>query len=112
MALVLPCSYSELEQPALSRIVDELSKIDYLEEIIIGLDRADESQFRISKQYFQRLPQNTKILWQDGPGMMSIVEKLDELRLALHDCDIQNYQRDIVSRLLYPTTDPTFGFKF
>lgn len=139
MALVLPCLYSELEQPALARIVDELSKIDYLEEIIIGLDRADESQFRHARQYFDRLPQDKRILWQDGPGMTAIVEKLDELGLApkgrgkgcnvwycfgyflasgrslgvaLHDCDIQNYERDIVARLLYPIMDPTFGFKF
>jgi glucosyl-3-phosphoglycerate synthase len=139
MALVLPCLYSELEQPALARIVDELSRIEYLEEIIIGLDRADEEEFRHAKAYFKRLPQNTNILWQDGPGMRAIVDKLDELGLApqgrgkgcnvwycfgyfmasgrslglaLHDCDIQTYHREIVAKLLYPIMDPTFGFKF
>ena len=40
MGLVLPSLYSELEGPALSGIVSELSKVPYLEEIVIGLDNA------------------------------------------------------------------------
>ena len=44
MALVLPSLYSELEGDALPNIVEQLTKVDYLEEIIIGLDRADEAQ--------------------------------------------------------------------
>ena len=45
MSLILPCLYSELEGDALPHIVDELSKVEYLDEIIIGLDAADEAQF-------------------------------------------------------------------
>ena len=41
MSLVLPSLYSELEGDALPNIVNELSKVDYLTEIVIGLDRAD-----------------------------------------------------------------------
>ncbi len=58
---------------------DRLCKIEYLEEIIIGLDKADERQFRHAREYFARLPQDTRILWQDGPGMKQIEEKTVEL---------------------------------
>ena len=37
MSLILPALYSELERPALSRIVDELAEADWLSEIVIGL---------------------------------------------------------------------------
>ena len=46
MGLILPSLYSELEGPALQNIVQELKHVPYLSQITIGLDRADESQYR------------------------------------------------------------------
>ncbi len=46
IALVLPCLYSELEGEALPRIVDELAQVRYLREIVVGLGRAGEEEFR------------------------------------------------------------------
>ena len=40
VGLILPSLYSELEGVALPKIIDVLSEIDYLEEIVIGLDQA------------------------------------------------------------------------
>jgi glucosyl-3-phosphoglycerate synthase len=57
MSLVLPSLFSELEGPALGPIIEDLKHASYLREIIIGLDRADEAQFRYAKEYFGRLPQ-------------------------------------------------------
>ena len=57
IGLVLPSLYSELESPALENIVQELTKVPYLNQIVIGLDRADEKQFAHAKEYFSRLPQ-------------------------------------------------------
>lgn len=56
MALVLPSLFSELEGEALPRIVDELAKVPYLDEIVIGLDDADADQFAYARQFFSRLP--------------------------------------------------------
>lgn len=36
IGLVLPCLYSELQGPALARIVEELRSADYIDEIEIG----------------------------------------------------------------------------
>ena len=44
MELILPCLYSELEGSALPKIVEEISKTKYLNHIIIGLDKANETQ--------------------------------------------------------------------
>ena len=42
IGLVLPCLYTELEGPAQENIVQELTKVPYLDQIVIGLDRANE----------------------------------------------------------------------
>ncbi len=139
MCLVLPCLYSELQGPALENIIQELSKVTYLDEIIIGLDRATEEEFEHAKEFFSRLPQRHHILWNDGPRLKAIDKVLDEYGLApkelgkgrnvwyclgyalaqgrakavaLHDCDILTYKRDIVAKLFYPVVHPTFNYAF
>ncbi|MDX1458403.1 MAG: glycosyl transferase [Marinobacter sp.] len=139
MALVLPCLYSELEGPALRNIVKELAKVPYLEQIVIGLDRATEDQYRHALEYFSELPQHFRVLWNDGPRLRQIDLKLREQGLAptemgkgrnvwfcfgyvlssnkaksvaLHDCDILTYSRDLVARLIYPVANPNFNYMF
>ena len=57
MELVLPCLYSELEGRALPKIVDEISKTNYLNHVIIGLDRPNEQQAKKAWKFFKRLNQ-------------------------------------------------------
>lgn len=139
MGLVLPSLYSELEGPALGGIIDELCQVPYLGEIVIGLDRADQSQFEYALEYFSRLPQPHRILWNDGPRLLAIDEQLKEKELAptqmgkgrnvwycygyalasgrseaiaLHDCDILTYDRSLLARLIYPVANPDFNYEF
>lgn len=139
MGLILPSLFSELEMPALQNIVEELKKVPYLSEIVIGLDRADKEQFEYAKNYFSGLPQTHRVIWNDGPRMTAIMERLKEQGLAptepgkgtnvwgcygyvlaskrakvvaLHDCDITTYQRDMLARLLYPVAHPNFNYTF
>lgn len=139
MSLVLPSLYSELQGPALENIITEISKIPYLEEIIIGLDKATKEEFNHAKKYFSRLPQHYRILWNDGPRMKALDQLLIEESiapremgkgrnawycfgyfnasnrseaLALHDCDILTYSKEMLARLFYPVVNPTFNYKF
>ncbi|MDX1635504.1 MAG: glycosyl transferase [Marinobacter sp.] len=139
MSLVLPSLYSELEGPALKNIVAELARVPYLEQIVIGLDRADEAQYRHALEYFSALPQHVRVLWNDGPRMRAIDDRLRQEGLAptemgkgrnvwfcfgyvlasdlsesvaLHDCDILTYKRDLVARLIYPVANPAFNYMF
>ena len=139
MALVLPCLYSELAQPALANIVEELSAVDYVSEIIIGLDRASESEYRHALEYFSVLPQSHHVLWNDGPRLQQVQQRLHDDGLAptergkgsnvwyclgyvqalgniravaLHDCDITTYDRSMLARLIYPVANPEFAYKF
>ena len=82
MSLVLPSLYSELEGPALKNIVSELAKVPYLDQVVIGLDRANEAQYRHAMAYFAELPQDFKVLWNDGPRLRALDLKLREQGLA------------------------------
>ncbi|MFT5082735.1 MAG: glucosyl-3-phosphoglycerate synthase [Lentisphaeria bacterium] len=139
MSLVLPSLYSELEGDALPNIVSHLGQVDYLSEIVIGLDRADKEQYKKALQFFKPLNQNYKVLWNEGPRLMAIDEMLRKEGLAplelgkgrnvwyclgyvlasgkaqsiaLHDCDIVTYDRSLLARLIYPIANPNFNYEF
>lgn len=139
MTLILPSLYSELEGPALPNIINELKKVPYLNQIVIGLDRADRDQYLHAREFFGDLPQHHRILWNDGPRLRAIDDKLKELGLAptepgkgrnvwyclgytlasrnsqaiaLHDCDILTYNRELLARLIYPVANPAFNYQF
>lgn len=139
MSLILPSLYSELEGPALEAIVEEIRRVPYLAEVVIGLDRADRAQFQRAREFFARLPQHHRILWNDGPRLRALDEELDAQGLspqqpgkgrnvwfcagfvqasgrgavvALHDCDILTYERGLLARLFYPVAHPHFNYEF
>ena len=139
MSLILPCLYSELEGTALPRIVDALSQVSYLSEIIIGLDGANAAQYHHAHEFFAPLAPRHRLVWNDGPRVQAILERLQAERLApdrpgkganvwncmgyflasgrgrvlaMHDCDITTYSRDMLARLYYPMVHPNFAFKF
>ncbi len=139
MSLVLPSLFSELEGEALPNIVDHLTAASYLTEIVIGLDRADADQYRHALQFFSKLPQHHRVLWNDGPRLQAIDQQLQEKGLApkelgkgrnvwyclgyvlasglseaiaLHDCDIVTYNRELLARLIYPVANPGFNYEF
>jgi glucosyl-3-phosphoglycerate synthase len=139
MGLILPSLYSELEGEALPAILEELKQASYLSEIVIGLDRADESQYRRALKFFGRLPQRHRVLWNEGPRLQALDRQLQELDLAprelgkgrnvwycmgytlasnrtesvaLHDCDITTYERSMLARLIYPVAHPRFNYEF
>ena len=55
MELILPCLFSEIEGDALPNIVSEIKKTNYLNHIIIGLDKANEDQARKAWTFFEQL---------------------------------------------------------
>ncbi|MGB0449907.1 MAG: glycosyl transferase [Porticoccaceae bacterium] len=139
MALILPSLYSELQGDALPAIIDHLKEVPYLNQIIIGLDRADEKQYRDAVGFFSSLPQHHRVLWNDGPRLKALDAKLQALGLApkelgkgrnvwycmgytlasgkaesvaLHDCDIITYDRELLARLIYPVANPRFNYEF
>ena len=139
MELILPCLYSELEGGALPNIVDQISKTKYLNHVIIGLDKASESQAKKAWKFFKKINVSFTILWNDGPKLKKLDSELKKKNLApnqmgkgrnvwycigmciardtarsvaLHDCDIKTYDRRMLAKLFYPVVNPLFNFEF
>lgn len=139
MGLLLPSLFSELEGEALPAIVDHIAAVPYLEQVVIGLDAADEDQYRHALKFFSKLPQSHRVLWNDGPRLTALDAELREMDLApremgkgrnvwycmgyilaarrvesiaLHDCDITTYDRSLLARLIYPVANPQFNYEF
>ncbi|SVB62142.1 uncharacterized protein METZ01_LOCUS214996, partial [marine metagenome] len=77
MSLVIPCLMSDLDSPALQRIVDQLAAVSYLDEVVIGLDRAGAGDFTRARKTFSRLGQHHRVLWNDGPRLTAIRDELE-----------------------------------
>ena len=139
MELILPCLFSEIEGDALPNIVSEIKKTNYLNHIIIGLDKANEDQARKAWTFFEQLETPFTILWNDGPNLKKLDKELKKKDLApsekgkgrnvwycigmsiarntarsvaLHDCDIKTYDRRMLAKLFYPVVNPLFNFEF
>jgi len=139
IALVLPCHVKELGTRALRGIIEQLSEVDYLAQIVIGIDGATPALWKKARQTFAALPQPHTLLWNDGPRMRKLLQRLakndcspgpagkgrnlwlcfgyvlasDRARMvAVHDCDIVTYNRELLARLIYPVAHPTLGFDF
>ncbi|MGB2908694.1 MAG: glycosyl transferase [Candidatus Aminicenantaceae bacterium] len=138
IALVLPSLYREYASGALPNIIRTLKKANYLNEIVLCLDRCTAAQFReIKKEFaaFKRLI----LIWNDGPRLKKLYHLLNQNNLspgdsgkgravwiamgyvlargrsrviAVHDCDIVNYDRMLLARLCYPVASPQNEYEF
>ncbi len=139
IGLVLPALYTEFETPAMQRIVAELKQVRYLEQIVLVLGRANEEQYLRARSFFDDFYTPVTMLWMNSERIQELLRMLEERGLsagadgkgrscwmafgyllarrdcdviALHDCDIVNYNREMLARLCYPVTHPNLGLEF
>jgi glucosyl-3-phosphoglycerate synthase len=139
VGLVLPALYSEFESAAMPAIVAELAKVRYLAQVVVTLGQATLAEFHQARRFFEGFPTPVTILWIDGERMQRLFALLDQNGLsagpdgkgrscwmaygyllargeceviALHDCDIVNYSRELLARLCYPVAHPNLGLEF
>ena len=139
IALVLPALYSEFEGPAMPGIVQELAKVKYLNEIVLVLDKASEADFGRVREFMAPITAEVKIIHNDGKRILEVYETLKRNGLdagprgkgrsawlaygyvlargqseviALHDCDIVTYSRELLARLCYPIANPNLNYVF
>jgi glucosyl-3-phosphoglycerate synthase len=139
VTLLLPSLWFEFEGPAMPRIVEQLRQVKYLRQIVVVLDRADADQFRRARDLFSGMPTPTRFIWNDGPriselydllarnnisagprgkgrsvwmGMGYILSDEKAYAIALHDCDIVTYSRELLARLCYPVANTSMSYEF
>lgn len=139
VALVLPALYSEFEGPAMPGIIQELSKVRYLNEIVLTLDQASVNELKRVRDLMATIPTEVHIVHNNGKRITEIYETLTRNGLdvgppgkgrsawlaygyvlargrsdviALHDCDIVTYNRELLARLCYPVANPSLDYVF
>ena len=139
IALVLPALYTEFEKPAMAGILHELSRVRYVKQFVVALAQANAEQVREVQQRLAFLQGEVRVLWNDGPRLQKLYALLEENGLhtgpdgkgrscwmaygyvlssrkaeviALHDCDIVNYSRELLARLCFPVVHTSINFEF
>ena len=139
ISLVLPCLFSEFSGPAMGKILEELRTVRYLDQIVVTLGRTAVEELAQAKQFFAGFSQTVKFVWNDGPRVQALYQLLRDNGLpvgedgkgrscwmaygyvlsdrpseviALHDCDITTYSRELLARLCYPVVNPNLDFEF
>ncbi|CAG1066466.1 glucosyl-3-phosphoglycerate synthase [uncultured bacterium] len=137
--LVLPALYSEFEADALRGIVEELKRVRYIKEIVLSLGRASDEEFEKAMKFMSDIPYDVKIIHNEGKRIKALYSTLEDYGLwagedgkgrsawlaygytiasgrsdviALHDCDIVNYNREMLARLCYPVMNPNIDVVF
>ena len=139
IALVLPALYTEFQAEAIKGIVEELKKVRYIKEIVLTLGRATDDEFKKVKEFMSKIPYEVKIIHNEGKRIREIYATLERNGLwagedgkgrsawiaygyvlasgksdiiALHDCDIVTYNREMLARLCYPVANPNIDVVF
>ncbi len=139
IALVLPSLYTELEGEALINILNEIKNVNYLKEVVVTLGPCTKNEFDKAREFFSVLPQTTKLIWNNGDRISEVYKTISSAGLqlgdtgkgqsawiaygyiiaqknidviALHDCDIMTYSREMLARLCYPVASPILEYEF
>jgi len=140
IALILPIIPHDLMSQSFSDIVAEIAQVPYISEVILSLGQTDEfKDFVEARRRLKPLPQPHSVVWSSGPGIRGLFEELRENYLdvgpdgkgrgvwtglgyvlsnrklwvvAVHDCDIRNYSRNMLARLCYPCAVRGMDFEF
>ncbi len=116
-----------------------MAAVRYIAQIVVGIDGATPADWHRAQRIFAPLPQKPILLWNDGPGLKRLMQRLKKSDLdpgptgkgrnlwlcfglvlasararmvVAHDCDILTYNREMLARLCYPVAHANLGFDF
>lgn len=139
IALILPTTFADFQGAAFKGILGHLKEVKYLNEIVVVMNRTNTMEFRQAKKALSGMPIGAKIVWSSGPRIGELYQLLQKNELsigedgkgrsvwiamgyvianeksdviALHDCDILTYNRELLARLCYPAANPNMGYEF
>lgn len=133
VVLVLPCHYAEIGTAALQGIVEKLAEAKFLSQVVISMNGIPDASTREVKRFWAQLNQPHVVLSNDSPvlsqqlkdqGLQLNPGKGLNLWLAfgwlaahqtsgtvlVHDCDIANYNLDLLLALALPVAGLGYSF--
>jgi glucosyl-3-phosphoglycerate synthase len=139
VSLVIPMVPAEMDRPALTLILDELCRMDYLDSLVLSLNKATREDYVRATRFFERYPRRKVILWSESRAVQGFLAQMQERGLgvgspgkgracwlamgyllaeekadylAFLDADVVNFSREMLARLILPALDPIVDFDF
>lgn len=136
IGVLIPALYSDLASNAMRNIIKVLAETRYIKKIYISLDRANKDEFKDATEIVAPLGEKASLVWNDKPEVIEIIDRIEKQltigsrgkgravwtclgyiigksevsALAFHDADIVTYDRDFLTRLLFPLMYLRFQF--
>ena len=140
IGLVLPVTASDMRAAPFREIAGQLADATYIDTIVVVLGVAKETEdYRETVSIVRQMGDRASVLWTDGPRLTAMFDQLidsglnlrvpgkgrsvwaafgylladpDLKAFALHDCDIVDYDREILARLCLPMVHSSLDFEF
>ncbi len=140
VGLVLPVTAGDMRADPFARIMAELAAVRYVSHIVVVLGVAPAVEdYREAVAKVRVLGDRARVLWTDGARVQAVYQQLNDAGLAattpgkgrsvwtafgyllgdprlevfaLHDCDIVNYNAEMLARLCLPLVHPSLDFEF
>lgn len=140
IGLVLPITASDMRAAPFAEIAGKLAEAKFIDTIVIVLNRAESvDDYKATQAITSQLGDRARILWTDGPRGQAMLNQLNEAgfdvsrpgkgravwtafgylladprlkAFVLQDCDIVNYDNDMLMRLCLPMAHPSLDFDF
>lgn len=141
VALLLPALHAETQRPALPAILEQVSQVPYISQVLLSMNGMAEGQVEAALKLCRESAGGKKVqvLWNDGPVLQAAHHRLAEggwdgtcvgkganiwMGLAYlkasghdgivisHDTDILNYSPSMLSKLCFPVAHPRLGYRF
>jgi glucosyl-3-phosphoglycerate synthase len=136
VGVLIPALFRDLSSDAMKNIIEILLGITYLKRVYIALDQADEAEYKQAKKIVAPLKDKVTLIWNDSPELNQVMAEIEEqlplgprgkgravwtalgyiigknevAAIAFHDADITTYNKDFLSRLIFPVM--CMGFQF
>jgi glucosyl-3-phosphoglycerate synthase len=140
LGLVLPVTAADMRAAPFKPIIEQLCDAEYIDTIAVVLGVAPERKdYEDTRAIVDQLGPKASVLWTDGPNFQELYQLLNDSgfnlsvpgkgrsvwtafgylladpqlkAIALHDCDIVGYDRQMLARLCLPMAHPSLDFEF
>ena len=128
VGVLIPALFRDLASDAMGHIIEVLAGTEYVRKVYISLDQANEDEFLKAREIVLPLGEKAMLIWNDKPSVTDVIGKIEKQlslgvrgkgravwtslgyiigkgevsAIAFHDADIVTYDRDFLTRLLFP----------
>lgn len=136
VGVLIPALYRDLSGEAMQHIIEVLASTRYVNKVYISLDRATKEEYLSARKIVAPLGDKANLVWNDKPGVSALIQRIEDhlplgirgkgravwtclgyiigkgevSAIAFHDADILTYDRDFLTRLLFPLMYLRFQF--